>query len=76
MRQDPHRDAVNLFQGFAAHQLRGRSLSDHLTAAQRNKIIAVARRHIDIMQYGDHRQPPLLAEAMAQRYAQYSAEMD
>ena len=67
MWQDPHRDAVDLFQSVAAHQFRRRPLSNHFSAAQGHQIVAIAGRHINIVQDGDHRQAALLAETMHQR---------
>jgi multidrug efflux system outer membrane protein len=57
---DSHRNTVNVFQRITAHQLRGSALGNHLAAAQRHQIVAIARGHIDIMQYRNHRQPTLL----------------
>ena len=49
-----------MFQRFAAHQFGRRTLSDHFTAAQRYQVVAIACRHVDIMQNGNHRQAALL----------------
>ncbi|MNI49900.1 hypothetical protein D3C73_1045380 [compost metagenome] len=67
MWQRSHRNTVNLFQHLALHQIQWAALGNHLTAAQGHQMVAVARRHIDIVQYRNHRQATLSAQLLDQR---------
>ena len=66
VRQRAHRNTVNLLQHRPLHQFQ-RAARAIISPPRSAQMVAVARRHVDVVQHGDHREIAFAAQALDER---------